>query len=134
MEFPIHPNGAAELVEVLLCVPSDQLPEHVERYERYLQQSGRADDRSHLFQLARHRVRILGDRDVTALLPGERPRRTYQGRHVDAAPAFLGYSVAVRDLTATQQLLSPHFPIQQSAWGALFVSSSAALGTTIGFV
>jgi catechol 2,3-dioxygenase-like lactoylglutathione lyase family enzyme len=134
VEAPSHSNGAIELVEVLLCVPSDQLPQHIERYQRYLQQSGRADDHSHLFQLARHQVRIVGDRDVAALLPGEKARRLGQGGYVEAAPAFLGYSVAVQHLTATRQLLEPHFPIQQSAWGAAFVPSSAALGATIGFV
>jgi Glyoxalase-like domain len=43
VEGPTHPNGAIELLEVLLCVPSDQLPQHVERYQRYLRQSGRAE-------------------------------------------------------------------------------------------
>jgi hypothetical protein len=79
-------------------------------------------------------VRIIGDRDVAALLPGEKATRLGQGGYVEAAPAFLGYSVAVQDLTAMRQLLEPHFPIQQSAWGAAFVASSAALGATIGFV
>jgi catechol 2,3-dioxygenase-like lactoylglutathione lyase family enzyme len=134
VEVPTHPNGAIELVEVLLCVPSDQLPQHVERYQRYLQRSGRVDDHNYLFQLPRHQVRIIGDRDVASLLPGEQPKRTHQGRYVDTAPTFLGYSVSVRDLTATRQLLSPHFPIQQTGWGTAFVPSSAALGATIGFV
>jgi catechol 2,3-dioxygenase-like lactoylglutathione lyase family enzyme len=133
VEVAPHPNGAVELVEVLLCVPSDQLPKHIERYQRYLQQPGRADDHSHLFQLPRHQVRMIGDRDVPALLPGEQPKRAHRGEYIEAAPAFLGSSVAVRDLTATRQLLEPHFPIQQSAWGAAFVPSSAALGATIGF-
>jgi len=109
-EIPAHPNGAIELVEVLLCVPSDQLPQHVERYQRYLQQPGRPDDYGHLFRLGRHQIRIVGDREVTALLPGEQPP---EPGHF-AAPVFLGYSVAVRDLTATQQLLMPHFPVQQT--------------------
>jgi catechol 2,3-dioxygenase-like lactoylglutathione lyase family enzyme len=134
VEGPTHPNGAIELVEVLPCVPSDQLPQHVERYQRYLRQSGRADDHSHLFQLPRHQVRIVRDRDVAALLPGEQPKRTYEGGHVDVVPTFLGYSVSVRDLAATRQLLNPRFPIQQTGWGAAFVPSSAALGATIGFV
>jgi hypothetical protein len=134
VEGPTHPNGAIELLEVLLCVPSDQLPQHVERYQRYLRQSGRADDHSHVFQLPRHQVRIVGDRDVAALLPGEQPKRAYEVGHVDVVPAFLGYSVSVRDVAATRQLLNPHFPIQQTGWGAAFVPSSAALRSTIGFV
>jgi hypothetical protein len=72
-------------------------------------------------------VSIVGDRDVAALLPGEQPKRAYEGGHVDVVPAFLGYSVSVRDVAATRQLLNPHFPIQQTGWGAAFVPSSAAL-------
>ena len=72
----------------------------------------------------------MGDRELTALLPGEQPP---EPGHF-AAPVFLGYSVAVRDLTATQQLLMPHFPLQQTGWGASFVPSSAALGATIAFL
>ncbi|WP_067828789.1 VOC family protein [Actinomadura kijaniata] len=110
-----HPNGATGLVDCVLCVADRELPEVRERYGVYLGEprAGRAD------------VTLVAASALGDLLPGERPA---------ALPAFVAYTVAVRDITATERLLRDNdVPTARTGAGEVFVPSAAALGAAIVF-
>ncbi|MGW4799891.1 VOC family protein, partial [Nonomuraea sp. NPDC004297] len=104
------------------CVPDAALPEFERRYgacfgparrDRVVTRFGRAD------------VTVVAASRLAGLLPGERPA---------ALPAFVAYAVSVRDLAATERLLSGNgVPVTRTGPGELFVPASAALGTAIVF-
>ncbi|MGA5421042.1 hypothetical protein [Streptomyces lavendulocolor] len=67
----------------------------------------------------------MPDTHLTALLPDECPA---------ALPAFVAYTVAVRDLAVVRDLLKAEgIPLRESPSGDLFVPAEAALGAAIVF-
>ncbi|OJH33887.1 VOC family protein [Cystobacter ferrugineus] len=120
-----HPNGAVDLVEVMLCVARADLTTVQARYENYLGRPARTDGPSRVFNLEGARLTLVPDSDLATLLPGERPA---------ALPAFVAYTVAVRDISVTRNLLRDNgFPLNRTASGDTFVPAAAALGTAIIF-
>jgi hypothetical protein len=120
-----HPNGAIELVESLLCVPDDDLYHYERRYSRYLQRPARTDGSLRIFDLDTSSVVIVPDSTLGSVLPGEVP---------SDLPAFVAYALAVRDLSATRDVLErSKFPVRTSPLGGIFVPASAALGAAIIF-
>ncbi|MGK5552460.1 VOC family protein [Actinomadura kijaniata] len=110
-----HPNGATGLAGCVLCVADRELPGVRERYGAYFGEprEGRAD------------VTLVAASALGALLPGERPA---------ALPAFVAFTVEVRDITATERLLRAHgVPAARTGAGEVFVPSAAALGAAIVF-
>ncbi|MFE8992916.1 VOC family protein [Streptomyces collinus] len=120
-----HPNGAVDLIEVLLCVAEAELTLVQARYENYLGRPARADGPVRAFDLDGAALTLVPDTHLTALLPDERPA---------ALPAFVAYAVAVRDLAVVRDLLKEEgIPLRESPSGDLFVPAAAALGTAILF-
>lgn len=120
-----HPNGAVDLVEVVLCVAAADLAATERRYQTYLARAARADGPARVFDLQGAQVTLVADEDLEALYPGERPA---------ALPAFVGYAVAVRDLQATSALLRGRgFPLVSAGARGVFVPAQAALGAAVTF-
>ncbi|WP_245899885.1 VOC family protein [Nonomuraea indica] len=116
-----HPNGATGLVECLLCVADTALPEVEQRYGAYFGQA-RAGE---VTRFDRAAVTVVPASALADLLPGERP---------SALPAFVAYTVSVRDVGGTERLLRDNdVPIARTGSGELFVPADAALGTAIIF-
>jgi hypothetical protein len=121
----VHPNGAIELIESVLCVPDAELSEFVRRYARYLQRPAGSDGPLQVFDLGGSRVLIVPDSSLDSVLPGEVP---------PDLPAFVGYGLAVHDLGATQDVLErAEFPMRTSPAGGLYVPAAAALGAAVIF-
>jgi hypothetical protein len=122
---PEHPNGAVDLVELVLAVPDAELASHVRRYERYLAGRAEGDSLVRTFELDAGRVTLVASSDLDGVLPGERP---------PALPAFVGYVVTVRRLDAVRRLLDDAgFPLREMPTGEAFVPAAAALGTAVVF-
>jgi hypothetical protein len=127
-----HPNGALEVVEIILCVTDEELDNFVKRYQRYLgcgvinQGVSRIlQGVSRILALENARITIVAESALPALLIGEA---------VPPLPGFAGYTVTVRDKAATEKYLKENgFPVKETAWGDIFVPASAALGTAIIF-
>jgi hypothetical protein len=120
-----HPNGAVDLIDVVLCVAEAELALVQARYENYLGRPARADGPVRAFDLDGAALTLVPDTHLTALLPDERPA---------ALPAFVAYAVAVRDLAVVRDLLKEEgIPVRESPSGDLFVPAAAALGTAIVF-
>ncbi|OLZ59170.1 hypothetical protein AV521_45955 [Streptomyces sp. IMTB 2501] len=122
---PDHPNGAVDLIEAMLCVADAELAAVGARYERYLGRPARCEGPTRVLDLHGARLVLLPDSSLAALLPGEHPA---------ALPAFVAYTVAVRDIAATRDFLRRNgVPLRRTTPGDLFVSSTAALGAAIVF-
>jgi hypothetical protein len=120
-----HPNGALELIESVLCVPDSDLSAYERRYARYLQRPARGDGPLRVFDLDNSRVVIVPSTALGVILQDEVP---------PWLPAFVGYRVAVHDLSATRDLLEQaEFPIQKSSLGGCYVPAQAALGAAVIF-
>ncbi|AMW14962.1 hypothetical protein A4E84_39190 [Streptomyces qaidamensis] len=120
-----HPNGAFDLIEVVLCVAEAELALVQARYENYLGRPARADGPARAFDLDGAALTLVPDTHLTALLPDERPA---------ALPAFVAYAVAVRELAVVRDILKEEgIPLRESPSGDLFVPAVAALGTAIVF-
>lgn len=120
-----HPNGAVELVDVMLSVADDGLAAAVDRYARYLGRPARPAGPAQVFDLGGTTVTVVADSALPTLLPGERAA---------ALPALVAYTVAVRDVAQTRQLLTDNgFPLRQAASGDPFVPAAAALGAAVAF-
>ncbi|MFC9890272.1 VOC family protein [Streptomyces pilosus] len=120
-----HPNGAIELVGAILCVADLDMPAVRQRYEAYLGRSARQEGAAQVFDLYGATLTLVPDSDLATLLPGERPR---------ALPALVGYTVLVRDLAVTCDLLRRNgLPVREIPSGDMFVSADAALGTAVVF-
>ncbi|MEV0195063.1 VOC family protein [Nonomuraea sp. NPDC050691] len=116
-----HPNGATGLVECVLCVADPALPELERRYGAYF---GRARG-GRVTRFDRANVTVVAASALAGLLPGEHPA---------ALPAFVGYTVSVRDIAATERLLRGNdVPVARTGRGELFVPADAALGAAIIF-
>ncbi|MFI7054207.1 VOC family protein [Streptosporangium canum] len=120
-----HPNGAVDLLECVMCVEDAELPEVERRYERYLGRPARRAGPVRVFDLEGAKVVLVAGSALAGLLPGER---------APALPAFVAYTVAVRDLAATGRLLrETGVPLGRTAAGEIFVPARAALGVAIVF-
>lgn len=120
-----HPNGAVDLVEVVLAVAPGELEATSRRYESYLDQAAEGTGTTSVFQLEGARVTIVANTDLDALLPGEQ---------APTLPALVAYAVAVRDIVETERLLHANgFSTARSGAGDLFVPAQAALGTAVIF-
>ena len=122
---PIHPNGAGDLVESMLCVPDAETEAYVARYQRYLGRSARKDGATDVFDLSDSCVRLI---------PASRLEETLPGETAPALPAFVAYAVAVRDLDTTRRWLENNeFPVNTESGGGIFVPARAALGGAVIF-
>lgn len=122
---PLHPNGALDLVESILCTPDADIEAYVRRYQRYLGRAAQQDGAAWVFDLQESNVRLIPASALDALLPGET---------APELPAFVGYTVSVRDLNATRNLLEGNgFPVRVCPPDAIFVPAQAAMGAAIIF-
>ena len=122
---PQHPNGAVDLVESILCVPDAEIEAYVKRYQRYLGRAARRDGAASIFDLQQSCVRLIPERWLGELLPGEA---------APMLPTFVGYAVAVRDLGSTRRLLESNGVIVlDTPTGDIFVPAKAALGAAVIF-
>jgi catechol 2,3-dioxygenase-like lactoylglutathione lyase family enzyme len=120
-----HPNGAVELVESLLCVPDADLSAYVRRYSGYLQRRPRSDGPLRIFDLGTSSVMIVPHSALELVLPGE---------VTPDLPAFVGYGVAVQNLSATRDLLErAGVGVRTSPLGGYYVPAEAALGAAVIF-
>lgn len=117
-----HPNGALELVEVMLCAAAADLEAVQARYETYLDRPASSD---RMFDVNAAHLALVSPTDLDALLPGERR---------SALPAIAAYAVAVVDLARTTDFLRrmavPHRPTTR---GDVYVPADSALGAAIVF-
>ena len=122
---PVHPNGAFDLVESMLCVPDAETEAYVARYQRYLGRDARKDGAIYVFDLRQSSVRLIPASQLGEIIPGET---------ASALPAFVAYTVAVRDLDATRKWLENNgFVVKTEPSGDIFVPAKAALGAAIIF-
>lgn len=122
---PTHPNGAINLVDVLLCVADNELTEVRQRYESYLGRSAKQVDQVSVLYLDDGTVTLVGESDLGNLLPGE---------SAPAVPALVAYTVLVSDIDATGELLHKGgFPVHRTSTGEVFVPAASALGVAICF-
>ncbi|OLT13648.1 hypothetical protein BJF78_21525 [Pseudonocardia sp. CNS-139] len=120
-----HPNGAFALVGAVLCVAGDELGATVRRYARYLDEEPRTAGPARVFDLGDQRVAVVPAAALGDVLPGEEP---------PALPAFVASVVAVRDLTATADLLArAGVPTHPTPAGDLLVPAKAAHGAALVF-
>ncbi|SCL49284.1 Glyoxalase-like domain-containing protein [Micromonospora citrea] len=117
---PTHANGAVDLVGCTLCVADDELPEAARRYETYLGRAARRAGPTATFDLDDATLTLV----AASAVPGGPP----------ALPGFAGYTIAVRDLTQTEDhLRAAGVPHARPRAGEIAVPASAALGATIAF-
>jgi Glyoxalase-like domain len=122
---PMHPNGAIDLVESMLCVSDAEIEAYVERYQRYLGRVVRKDGAAYVFDLSQSCVRLIPASSLGESMPGET---------APALPAFVAYAVAVRDLDATRRWIENNgFVVKAEPTGGIFVPARAALGVAIIF-
>lgn len=122
---PIHPNGAIDLVESMLCVPDAETEAYVARYQRYLGRVARKDGAAYIFDVRQSCVRII---------PASKLGETMPGETTPALPAFVAYAVVVRDLDTTRRWLENNgFVVKAEPAGGIFVPARAALGAAIIF-
>ncbi|WP_116200229.1 VOC family protein [Amycolatopsis circi] len=120
-----HPNGATGLVDATLCAADAELDAVQARYVRYLGRTPRTEGPARIFDLDGATLTLVPASGLDALLPGER---------APALPALVAFTVAVRDVAVTRDLLhSKKIPLRQASPGDFFVSASTALGTAIVF-
>lgn len=120
-----HPNGAIELVEVILCVADQEIDNFIARYQRYLGRNARGDGVMRFIDLEGARITIVPESWLANILPGE---------VAPALPGFVGYVVKVRNISATRKYVEGNgLPVMETTVGDIFVPSSAGLGTVIVF-
>lgn len=120
-----HPNGAFELIEVVLCVADSKLDDFTKRYRRYLGQDVQMKGVKRIFDLNGAHITIVPESRLNDVLPGEVS---------PPLPGFVGYAVAVRDISATRKYIEGNgFPVVEMEDGDIFVPAFALLGTAIIF-
>ena len=120
-----HPNGAIELVEVILCVDDSEIDDFTNRYQRYLGCDAQTDGAKRIFDLESAQITIVPGSQLANILPGE---------VAIALPGFIGYVVEVRDISATRKYIEKNgFPVKETSVGDIFVPAYAVLGTAIVF-
>jgi glyoxalase-like protein len=121
----VHPNGATELVDTLLCVTDNDLASVVSRYETYLGRSAVGSGNVRCFELDGARLTVGAESALSGLLPGERP---------PGLPSLVAYTVEVADLDSTERWLrASQVPVARTAAGEPFIPSADALGAAIVF-
>ncbi len=122
---PMHPNGAIDLVESMLCVSGAEIDAYVARYQRYLGRVARKDGAAYVFDLRQSCVRLI---------PANRLEETMPGETSPALPVFVAYAVAVHDRDATRRWLENNgFSANVELAGGIFIPARAALGAAIIF-
>jgi hypothetical protein len=117
-----HPNGATGLVGCVLCVADSALPELERRYGTCF---GQVTAGAGALRFDRADLTVVSASALADLLPGERPA---------ALPAFVAYTVSVRDAAATERFLRGNdIPVARTGRGEMFVPADAALGAAIIF-
>lgn len=120
-----HPNGAIELVEVILCAADTEIDDFTKRYQRYLGCDVKVDGAARIFDMENARITIVPESHLNRIL---------QGEVVANLPAFAGYVVEVRDISMTRKYIeSNRFQVKETPQGDIFVPASTALGTAIVF-
>jgi hypothetical protein len=120
-----HPNGAIDLVEVILCVPDAHLDRHTSRYERYLARSSRGTGDVRTVALGADRVTVVAASALHHLLPGE---------PAPSVPTIVGYVVSVGDLDALRERLDrAGLPARTTPAGDVLVPGAAVLGAAVVF-
>jgi catechol 2,3-dioxygenase-like lactoylglutathione lyase family enzyme len=119
-----HPNGAIGVVDYILCVADDELPDFERRYGKYLARTAQDDGPARVFDVDGFRVTLVRNADLDAILPGER---------APDLPAFVAYGVAVRDLGAARTLLKGNGFQLVEAGSRVFVPAAEALGGAVMF-
>ncbi|MFH9394366.1 VOC family protein [Streptomyces sp. NPDC017413] len=120
-----HPNGATGLAEATLCVADEDLAATHHRYATYLDRRPRQEREGLVFDLDGAALRLIPESALTATLPGE---------ELTALPALVAYTVTVRDLPLTRDLLHRNdIPLRETPTGDFFVPAKAALGTAVVF-
>jgi catechol 2,3-dioxygenase-like lactoylglutathione lyase family enzyme len=123
---PVHANGATALIDCLLCVPDDALPDVQRRYEHYLGRPAEPSGPALRFTLATATVTIAAASALPELLPGEPPP--------PAPPAFAGCTVTVDDLARTEHhLQTAAVPHTRHRPGTLTVPAAATGGVAVTF-
>ncbi|MEU4803921.1 VOC family protein [Actinosynnema sp. NPDC023587] len=122
---PAHPNGAVALLEAVLCVPVADLAEVEARYRRYLDVDPVDEGVTRVFAVGSARLTLVADRDLGALLPGER---------AVAVPALVAFTVGVTDRAVTARYFHEHgLPFEIADSGDMFVPARSALGAAVIF-
>lgn len=120
-----HPNGAVGLADVTLGIADPELQAVRARYEALLDCTSRRDGRGYVFDLGAATLTLVPASGLAEALPGQRP---------PALPALVAYTVAVRDLTVTTDLLRANkIPLCRTGSGEPFVPASTAIGAVIAF-
>jgi hypothetical protein len=120
-----HPNGAIDLVDVILCVPDAHLDRHTSRYERYLAQPSRRAGDVRTVALGADHVTVVAASALHRLLPGEL---------APTVPTIVGYVVSVADLDDVRERLDrAGFPARTTPAGDVLVPGTAVLGTAVAF-
>ncbi len=120
-----HKNGALGLTESILCVSKSDLPVVTQRYEKYLNISANMTENMSIFDFGGTRLMIVTEAALEEILPGEHPQ---------ALPAFVGYTIKVKNIEQVHQLLlengfTPHITKN----GDVFISAAEAFGTAVIF-
>lgn len=120
-----HPNGAIELVEVILCVDDTEIDDFAKRYQGYLGCDVNVDGAARIFDMENARLTIVPVSHLNRILSEET---------LPKLPAFAGYVVEVHDISMTRKYIeSSGFEVKETLQGDIFVPSSEALGTAIIF-
>ncbi len=120
-----HPNGATELIEVILCVAATEIDDFTKRYKQYLGCDVIIDGAIRIFNLENGRITIVPETHLNSILPGEA---------VPDLPGFVGYVVEVTNVTTTCKYIESNgFQVKVTYQGDIFVPSIEALGTAIIF-
>ena len=121
----LHPNGAVDLVESILCVADLELEAFVTRYTRYLGREARRANSGWTFELEHSRLTLLPASALGTWLPGETAA---------ILPMIAGYSVAVRDVDLARARLEANgVPHRRTSTGDVFVPAAFALGASVIF-
>jgi hypothetical protein len=125
VDAPLHPNGAVDLVEAILCVADADLGAFVARYSRYLGRDARPADSAWSFELQQSRLTLLPASALGGWLSGEA---------APVLPMLAGYAVAVRDLRRARAVLQANgVPLRQTPARESFVPAAFALGASVIF-
>jgi hypothetical protein len=120
-----HPNGAFDLVEVVVCAATADLAAVRARYENYLGYPAHAEGATQVFDLDDARLVLVPDSLLAERLPGER---------APALPSLVACAFAVRDIEEARELLQSNgFRLGITDSGDPFVPADAALGAAIIF-
>jgi hypothetical protein len=119
-----HPNGAVGLHSVLMVVPDDEIDAHEERYARILNADVWIDDPKRVLPLRHGRVEIIPHSSLDRFLPGH---------VVPGLPLLAGHTVAVRDLTATRELIEHNMISTRTTPDGFYVTAEAAYGVPLAF-